>query len=484
MLLASTSSSMTEGTLSTPTISANNGSVSYLRWKKGDDDDDKIWRMQTAVQTFQRGNQKVELHAQLHYGDKAYFEFWNSNNEDFHNRVDQILFELLVDDDLLEYYHHDHNGGNYGFLRFVKAPITASPNDRALADQYGWATQACVLDYTQPKMIHADLSRQEFVSLVEQEQQQVDHTTRRQRPSGGSCQSPPLWKLASGPQSSSAAAEAVSALLVGPPSLIFSADASSSNSSSSSPLRRRLFTNLFLPGSSLAFALRAILWTTVPSPELSIILLDWSSLIEPGTGTNPNALSKVALPILSSLVKFDFAQMRRFVFGQVLMSSNRPMATSSSSINNNSNGAWSLLVTKRNDHALKVLQEVLGEGSSDCAQSVALLYGSSHCPDLHQKLRNIGFQPTQKSWRTAWSVDESDNDRETLLPALAALLVLYLGIGALDWVGFLGGVSESFVESKYLEGAADAGLYLLRHVLFYLGLSKFLIEWTNEQDDT
>jgi hypothetical protein len=94
----------------------------------------------------------------------------------------------------------------------------------------------------------------------------------------------------------------------------------------------------------------------------------------------------------------------------------------------------------------------------------------------------MGFQPKDTSWRTVWSVDESDNDRQTLLPSLAAVLLFYLGIGALDWVGFLGDVSESFVESNYLQGFVDAGLYLARHVLFYLGMSKFLIEWTNNDD--
>jgi hypothetical protein len=73
-------------------------------------------------------------------------------------------------------------------------------------------------------------------------------------------------------------------------------------------LKRQLFTNLFLPGSTFAFTLRNILWCTVRSPELSIILLDWSSLLQ--GESNPNALSKVALPILTSLVKFDIPQMR------------------------------------------------------------------------------------------------------------------------------------------------------------------------------
>eukprot|EP00529_Nitzschia_sp_RCC80_P012372 CAMPEP_0113493518 /NCGR_PEP_ID=MMETSP0014_2-20120614/28632_1 /TAXON_ID=2857 /ORGANISM="Nitzschia sp." /LENGTH=581 /DNA_ID=CAMNT_0000387381 /DNA_START=240 /DNA_END=1985 /DNA_ORIENTATION=+ /assembly_acc=CAM_ASM_000159 len=476
--------------------SSNAGPPSYIRWNSSINANSKEWQMQTAMTTFQRGNnERVELHAQLHYGDQEYFNYWNSNS--LNSRVDHVLFELLIDDELLMPLLDTNNDDQKQQQqqqqqpRVVKEPIAPSPNDLSFAQQYGWSTQVSVLDYTQPKWIHADLSRQEFISLVEEQEKQQSLGSGTKSTTNYNQQ--PLWQLASSSslstassQSSSAASEAVSALLIGPPSLLFSTN---TNDPSSIRNRRRLFTNLFLPGSTLASVLRAGLWFAVPSPELSIILLDWSSLLEPGTGTNPNALSKVAVPILSSFVRFDFTQMRRFVFGQILMSSNQ--STSSSKTTNTDNkkddDAWSLLVTKRNDHALDVLREVLGPKDDDRSnskdqKSVALLYGSSHCPDLHQKLMRMGFQPTGTSWRTVWSVDESDRDKETFLPSLVAVLVLYLGIGALDWVGFLGDVSSSVVESNYLGGMIDASLYLGRHVLFYLGLSKFLIEWTNNDD--
>eukprot|EP00529_Nitzschia_sp_RCC80_P011786 CAMPEP_0113452932 /NCGR_PEP_ID=MMETSP0014_2-20120614/7100_1 /TAXON_ID=2857 /ORGANISM="Nitzschia sp." /LENGTH=572 /DNA_ID=CAMNT_0000344317 /DNA_START=1244 /DNA_END=2962 /DNA_ORIENTATION=+ /assembly_acc=CAM_ASM_000159 len=467
--------------------SSNNGPPSYLRWNSSTNDNSKEWQMQTATTTFQRGNnERVELHAQLHYGDQEYFNYWNSNS--LNNRVDRVLFELLIDDELLmplldTAANDDNQQRQQQQLRVVKEPIAPSPNDLSFAQQYGWSTQVSVLDYTQPKWIHADLSRQEFVSLVEEQEKQQSLGSGTK--STGNYNQQPLWQLASSSsRSSSAASEAVSALLIGPPSLLFSTN---TNDPSSIRNRRRLFTNLFLPGSTLASVLRAGLWFAVPSPELSIILLDWSSLLEPGTGTNPNALSKVAVPILSSLVRFDFTQMRRFVFGQILMSSNQSSSSSNIANDKKDDDAWSLLVTKRNDYALDVLREVLGpegddQSNSKDQKSVALLYGSSHCPDLHQKLTRMGFQPTETSWRTVWSVDESDRDKESFLPSLAAVLVLYLGIGALDWVGFLGDVSSSVVESNYLGGMVDASLYLARHVLFYLGLSKFLIEWTNNDD--
>merc|ERR1712224_253558 len=102
--------------------------------------------------------------------------------------------------------------------------------------------------------------------------------------------------------------------MVGPPDLEFA-----SSSSNRRRLRRRLFTNLFLPGSQLASGIRALLWMTVPAPELSVILLDWSSLLqdtghsasrnigggmglkddEEEVGSGIGALSQLALPILT-----------------------------------------------------------------------------------------------------------------------------------------------------------------------------------------
>eukprot|EP00531_Pseudo-nitzschia_arenysensis_P000051 CAMPEP_0116134094 /NCGR_PEP_ID=MMETSP0329-20121206/10465_1 /TAXON_ID=697910 /ORGANISM="Pseudo-nitzschia arenysensis, Strain B593" /LENGTH=405 /DNA_ID=CAMNT_0003628787 /DNA_START=437 /DNA_END=1654 /DNA_ORIENTATION=- len=402
--------------------------------------------MQTAVTTFQRGDQTVELHAQQHYGDANYFDYWNG--QEFNQKHDCVLFELLVDDELLEYKR-----GNW----CVTQPIMASANDQQFGQNLGLSCQASIIDYTNRKWAHADLSRQEFAKMAgeanEANDKDYDSNT-------------PLWKLAS-PDSSSTAAEAVAALMVGPPTLDYSA---------SSNRKRRLFTNLFLPGGQFAFALRALLWMTVPAPELSIILLDWSSLLQ--GGSNPSALSEVALPILTSLVKFDISQMRRFLFGQVLVSTKN-----NGSNRDNLSSSWSLLVIDRNDHALNVLQKKLDEPR---CKSVALLYGSSHCPDLHNKLVVMGFQATKTTWRTAWSVQESSssspaetNDESQGLPALGIFLVFYLIIGALDWVGIVGDTSSLLLDSNYLDASVEVGAYLVRHVLLYLGLSKFLIDWTN-----
>lgn len=418
----------------------------YLRWNKEGD----TWKMQTAVTTFQKGGTIIDLHAQLHFADPGYFDYYNSG--EFRDNLDHIHYELMVDEQLLDL---DLTTQRWR----LKEPIMASPNDQNLANSYGWKCQASEIDYTQNKWVHADMTRQEFLKLANKDVQKDDKTTQ------------PLWKLASpNTQSSSAAAEAVSALLKGPPQLSYS----------QAFVKRRLFTNLFLPGNQLANVLRALLWMTVPAPELSVILLDWSSILtgnsrsDKKTVGNPSALSEVAWPIFSSLAKLDVASMRRFFFGQVLVSSN--MNTK----NNNRDRAWSLLVTERNNHALTILKSTLAKENLTSPVHSALLYGSSHCPDLHSKLIADGFQPIRTSWRTVWSVREESERNVTVIPALTALLVGYLGIGALDWVGVMGDVSQVWVpdQDNYLDASLAAILYVIRHVLLYMGLSKFLVDWT------
>ena len=69
-----------------------------------------------------------------------------------------------------------------------------------------------------------------------------------------------------------------------------------------------------------------------------------------------------------------------------------------------------------------------------------------------------------------------------ILPALFVFLGGYLVIGALDWVEMLGDFSQAWLDTEYLDSGVVVGLYLIRHVLLYLGLSKFLVDWTNKND--
>lgn len=448
--------------------------ASYIRWgtRSSTETSSDIWELQTAVTTFERINpdtkkpEKVELHAQVHYGDRDYFDYYNT--PEFTQQQDEVLYELLVNDDLLA-LSEDKSG------RILTQPLQASINDASLANNYGWQCQVNVMDYTQPNWKHADFTRQELL-----QQQNIAGVGDSDRP---------LWEQVSS-SGNAFWQPAVSALMVGPPSLFRTGLASMTT-------KRKLFTNLFLPGNQLTGWLRATLWMTVPAPEISVLLLDWSSLF---LSKNSQAkFSPVTLPILQAVMTLKLTQLRQLIFGQVLVSGNSGASTTTTPQQQNQD--WDLLVTQRNDHALNVLKSSLQSPSSK-KQRMALLYGCSHCPDLHSKLvRDMGFSARKTEWRTAWSVSVPKTfkgeptgsgaasgeslmaDMATYLPptAWAAMLVLfplYLGVGAVDWIDTIHSSAVSLLDhNDAVAFGGDWMLYILRHVLLYVGVSKFALEW-------
>jgi hypothetical protein len=513
----------------------------YIRWKspQAGSTSTVSWDMQTAVTTFQRGNstdttvgglQTVELHAQLHFGERAYFEAYNSRS--FNVARDAVLFELLLDEHLLDTDIHSDTGTAMDTSnspssgqeqerqrrqrrilpnRDGSSPVSASPPDQATAKQYGWSCQVDVMDYSQPNWIHADLTRQEFLQRLDNDDNDNDDGAQ----TTNMFSVKPLWQLATKGGSPFplplAAKEAATALFSGPPIL---GDAP----------ERRLFTNLYFSGGNLAASLRAVLWMTVPSPEVSVLLLDWASLLV----GRVNGVSKVSLFIAQSLVAGRLDKVRQLVFGQVVLAANQQQqqlaaaaALRSRNKNQNQNNQdWSLLVTQRNERALQVLDQTLDSllqedfnnnndisNKGKVGSKVALLYGCSHCPDLHRGLVQRGFTPVESEWRTAWSVpfagsnnvaatvatsDEStsatlDNDtaaagREqgvtrTQTISLVVALTIYFVVGGIDWIATLDDVAQSVSDADAVEAAVDALLYLARHVLLYVGLSKFVLDW-------
>jgi hypothetical protein len=103
--------------------------------------------------------------------------------------------------------------------------------------------------------------------------------------------------------------------------------------------------------------LRAIFWVTVPSPELSVMLLDWSSILPRPTG----GISQVALPVLESLLTGNLQEARQLIFGQMLVSGQ------------SRSGDEKVLIGKRNEHAINVLATSLDHVRGG---RHALLYGT------------------------------------------------------------------------------------------------------------
>jgi len=411
------------------TVQATVGSSPYIRWNYEDEE----WKMETAVKRLRKGEQMVELHAQVHFGDSEYFDYYNGR--EFNSDFDYILYELLTDEDLL---HKDRNG-NLGLApgRDGLSPVAPSTSDKVTAQSYGWTCQLDVINYSLPNWVHADLTRQELLSRLGPSRHSYDA---------------PLWAQAQG-QTNPVLQTATSAIFVGPPTPLLQ---------QTSRVTRRLFTSLFLPGSSAANVIRACLWLNVPSPELSILLLDWSSLFRSDRCRTSLQLSPQTVPLLKALGRGRIDIVRKMVFGQVIITG--------SSKNIKASPDDDILIGQRNDKAIQILNGLLP------VNRVALCYGCQHCVDLEVKLKNQGFQVDPKTkWRTAWSVSMPESRLDGLLTLLAPTLA-YLTVSGADWVA-------TWREWISTDNSGSEGIvlwlsYWIRHLLMYVGLSKLLLlDW-------
>jgi hypothetical protein len=548
------------------------------------------WCLQTAVMTYERiqgagggANNKssattrtrVDLHSVVHLGEPRYYDDLNHEELIQRNQYVAVVYELLVDDALLRHAsayedHEDRDVGGGGVdnrqLRVLGEPVGASESDRNLARSYGLVCQADHVRYTSSRFVHGDWTRQELAQHLYRQQrrrQQEEDTFQSENPDGELVQttrwpsllSPlasllsslrrqqlyqvedpreaedatPLWQQAN---RWSATHEAATALWVGPPILQPQATSRRPSSSNSSGSFRRLVQTR-----AIRWFLRPLLWLTVPSPEISILLLDWSALdandsyITDDSNKAAAAAEGIRFPspvsraVLASLAAGQWDAARKLAFGQVLLVSSSASTAASSastappSASHPEDPDWMQL---RNQRAMEVVESIIQQRSAvdpatSSPASIAILYGCLHCPDLHARLVRTGFTPIQKSWRTAWSVPVPAFTGTRLLdPAvlqLLALLVFYLGVGGLDWIATVGDVTHAAADvvrdvaapsasaaqepasqsSFSLSGlpavflspstwtvVEDYALYLVRHLFLYLGLSKFI--WSGKED--
>jgi hypothetical protein len=509
----------------------------------------------------------------IHLGEPSYYESINSDLlRDKNGEVssptrfashsslsssyyyDAVVYELLVDQSLLRPIDIVKSRGDartaQSFmdgkedgiaLRELVEPVEASRSDRILARSYGLACQSdCVRYFESPGFIHGDWTRQELIRHQENKVQQQDRernhpgTYRNRTITPGGWASSPLLSLLSHLQRQlqqqpaesqalwrrqgggwSAAREAATALWAGPPLLL-----------AQQLQQQKSLRGLTIVPSFQRF-LRSIVWLTVPSPEVSVLLLDWSALLKRGASferydegdryssgagkarrRRSNAAIETVFPspasrsVLAALASGDWNAARTLVFGQILF-----VAASSTTTATRDPDDWMSL---RNDRAIRVVNRVIEEKQRQKQEStsVAILYGCLHCPDLHERIVDMGYEPLRREWRTAWTVRVPDFsaaattarllDRSVL--QLLVLLVLYLGLGGIDWIATVGDVTRAasdMVRAASVElppydsvdepvsvmaplsVVQDYVLYLARHLLLYLGLSKFV--WSTKE---
>lgn len=373
------------------------------------------------------------------------------------------------------------NSGNKAISTSNPNPVAPTPSDESTASSYGLSCQLNVIDYTKPNFVHCDVTREEYLQFF----------TSSSNTSSSNNSLQPIWALSS---TAMAPIQEYTSALLRPSTPSLSQNSLSQFSST------RLFSNLFLPGANLASLFRLCLWVLSPSPEVSILLLDWSSIVNP----KPNGLiSPIFIPSVESVLSGNLLDARKLIFAQLLVSGQT------------AGGQDFNLVRKRNTFALNTIMDKVMKTSNrtrkiNTSTRNAVLYGAMHCQDLQSRLERSGFTLRKVEWRKAWSVNvplfgtgetttskgrktTSDNNPLLVSDFVSAndpndigvglvIVPLYLAIGGLDWISTIRDISQAVDQSLWTETALVAMFYVLRHLALYCGLAKFVIEWDGDSN--
>jgi hypothetical protein len=80
-----------------------------------------------------------------------------------------------------------------------------------------------------------------------------------------------------------------------------------------------------------------------------------------------------------------------------------------------------VILTERNNAAIKTLKNTLKDGKKD----IAIFYGAAHMPELSKHLTDMGFKPVASEWRMAWDLtiraEEPSAVEQMLIEALRAM---------------------------------------------------------------
>jgi hypothetical protein len=223
-------------------------------------------------------------------------------------------------------------------------------------------------------------------------------------------------------------------------------------------------------------------------PEVNLLAFDTGAL-------RRGALAREGLvAALGSLGRGDWRAAKRVLLAQELCSGQAD------------DGRGDALIGARNAHCVAELAKYLGsrgrgleEGGSLAGKprkprKVAVLFGGLHCRDLEARLGDrFGAKRRRGApqWRSAWAIEAGHDQRGGapqapsagtnygLPPLVAAVVPLYFLVGALDWLTLLRTLVEGGVGggAPWLQVALEAALYVGRHAVLLLGLSKFAVEW-------
>jgi hypothetical protein len=109
----------------------------------------------------------------------------------------------------------------------------------------------------------------------------------------------------------------------------------------------------------------------------------------PGEGLNPFAL-------LFALGSDDRSHQLKFLLGQQMGNVEAMLG----SVDKSADGKGSAILSGRNEHVIKVLNEQIVEAK----KKLVIFYGAGHMPDLEKRLLSEDFKLVSEHWNVAWDI--------------------------------------------------------------------------------
>jgi hypothetical protein len=257
--------------------------------------------------------------------------------------------------------------------------------------------------------------------------------------------------------------------------------------------------------------LRRIVWLT-PSPEVSLLLIDWSR-VNPQAGGVP----RVLLPILENIITLNFLEAKKIAFAQQILSG----ISDSGDFGGEAKSDTDVRVLARNEACCQSIKGFVDENrnknKTPSSLKIGILFGAYHISDLCKRINLLGFSENFDSpprTMTMWSMTYPDifrgpdqtNFSPSLKPFRQSLVVVgafiaYLSICTLDWwsvINFL--VEFGSIKQNISTTLADFGanlsdvdqdsvvlavLFEFVYLLFYIqrheslrkSVSQYAVDW-------
>jgi hypothetical protein len=104
--------------------------------------------------------------------------------------------------------------------------------------------------------------------------------------------------------------------------------------------------------------------------------------------------------LLFALASDDRSHQLKFLLGQQMGNVEAMLG----GVDKSADGKGSAILSGRNEHVMKVLDEQIAEGK----KRLVIFYGAGHMPDLKKRLDGEGFKKVTEHWSVAWDITKKN----------------------------------------------------------------------------